>query len=83
MCGLALSNCHMCDNRTPKTLVIENKACNNRPSKWDKVFKSENGQSKIYGRQPLKYLNGYGLLKDHILSNFLKALFHIFYLVYS
>ena len=29
---------------------------------WDKVFK--NGPSKIYGRQPLKNLNGYGLLKQ-------------------
>ena len=26
---------------------------------WDKVFK--NGQSKICGRQPFKYLRGYGL----------------------
>ena len=33
--------------------------------KWDKVFK--NGPSKICGRQPLKNLKGYGLLKqaDH------------------
>ena len=29
--------------------------------KWDKVFKS--GPSKICGRQPLKSLKGYGLLK--------------------
>ena len=29
--------------------------------KWDKVFK--NRPSKIYGRQPLKNLNRYGLLK--------------------
>ena len=28
---------------------------------WDKVFK--NGPSKIFGRQPLKNLKGYGLLK--------------------
>ena len=28
---------------------------------WDKVFK--NGTSKICGRQPLKNLKGYGLLK--------------------
>ena len=27
---------------------------------WDKVFKNE--PSKIYGRQPLKNLKGYGLL---------------------
>ena len=30
-------------------------------NKWDKVFKS--GPSKICGRQPLKNLKGYGLLK--------------------
>ena len=29
---------------------------------WDKVFKS--GPSKICGRQPLKNLKGYGLLKQ-------------------
>ena len=29
--------------------------------KWDEVFKS--GLSKFCGRQPLKNLNGYGLLK--------------------
>ena len=33
-------------------------------SKWDKVFK--NGSSKICGRQPLKNLKGYGLLKRGI-----------------
>ena len=32
--------------------------------KWDKVFK--NGPSKICGRQPLKKLKGYGLLKQTI-----------------
>ena len=31
---------------------------------WDKVFK--NKQSKICGRQPLKNLKGYGLLKQTI-----------------
>ena len=33
---------------------------NGKPFIWDKVFKS--GPSKICGRQPLKNLNGYGLL---------------------
>ena len=48
----------------------------------DKVFK--NGPSKICGRQPLKNLKGYGLLKaDHTLSNVLKAVFQKFYLVHS
>ena len=32
--------------------------------KWDKVFK--NGPSKICGRQPLKSLKEYGLLKQTI-----------------
>ena len=32
--------------------------------KWGKVFK--NGPSKICGRQPLKNLKGYGLLKQTI-----------------
>ena len=50
--------------------------------KWDKVFK--NAPCKICGRQPLKTLKEYGLLKaDHIPSNFLKAVFHKFYLVHS
>ena len=31
---------------------------------WDKVFK--NGPSKICGRQPLKYLKWYGLLKHNV-----------------
>ena len=36
---------------------------------WDKVFK--NGSSKIYGEQPLKNLNEYGLPKaDHPLQIF-------------
>ena len=49
---------------------------------WDKVFK--NGPSKICERQPLKNLNRYGLLwVDVIPSNFLKAVFHKFDLVYS
>ena len=48
---------------------------------WDKVFKNEPG--KISGRQPLKNLKGYGLLKgDHTPSNFLKAVFRKFYLVH-
>ena len=43
-----------------------------------------NGPSKICGRQPLNNLKGYGLLKaDHILSKFLKVVFHKFYLVHS
>ena len=54
----------------------------------DKVFK--NGPSKIYGRQPLKNLKGYGLLKPTIslqifegcrpqilLGPFLITLFHM------
>ena len=49
---------------------------------WDKVFK--NGPSEIFGRQPLKKLKGYGLREaDHTPSNFLKAVFHKFYLVHS
>ena len=49
---------------------------------WDKVFK--NGPNKFCGRQPLKNLKGHGLPKaDHIPSNFLKAVFHKFYLVHS
>ena len=35
------------------------------PEKWDKVFK--NGASKICGRQSLKNLKEYGLLKEIIL----------------
>ena len=42
-------------------------------SLWDKVFK--NGSSKICGRQPLKNLRGYSLLKQT--TNFLKAVFHL------
>ena len=49
---------------------------------WGKVFK--NGPSKICGKPPLKNLMGYGLPKaDHTPSNFLRALFHKFYLVHS
>ena len=49
---------------------------------WDKVFKS--GPSKICGRQPLKNLKGYCLLKQKIsLQIISKAVFHKFYLVYS
>ena len=44
-------------------------------TKWDKVFKS--GPSKFCERQLLKNLKGYGLF------NFLKAVFHKFYLVHS
>ena len=43
---------------------------------WDKKFK--NGRIKIYGRQPLKNVKGYGLLYA---LNFLKAEFHKFYLL--
>ena len=47
---------------------------------WDKV--SKNGSSKTCSRQPLKNLEGHGLLKaDHTPSNFLKAVFHKLYLV--
>ena len=46
---------------------------------WNKVFK--NGPSKICGRQPLKNLKGYGLLKETP-SNFLNAVSHRFYLVH-
>ena len=42
----------------------------------EKVFK--NGLSEICGRQPLKNLKEYGLLK-----HCLKTVFHKFYLVYS
>ena len=47
-----------------------------------KVFK--NGPSKICGRQLLKNLKWYGLPKQTIptTSNFLKAVFHKFYLVW-
>ena len=50
---------------------------------WDKVFK--NGPSKISGRQPLKNLKWYGLPQqtNHITSNFLKDVFHKFYLIHS
>ena len=44
---------------------------------WDKVFKSE--PSKLCGRQPFKSLRGYGPYS----FNFLKAVFHKFYLVHS
>ena len=42
---------------------------------WDKVFK--NGASKIRGRQPLKNLKGYGLLKQTLLGPFLNTWTHI------
>ena len=39
---------------------------------WDKVFKNE--PSKIYGRQTLKNLKGYGLLKaDYVPFKFFKG----------
>ena len=53
-----------------------------KTNKCDKVFK--NGPSKICGRQPLKNFKGYGLFKQTTIpSNFLKAVFHKFYLVHS
>ena len=49
---------------------------------WEKVFK--NGPSKNCGRNPLKKLKEYGLLKaNHTPTNFLKVVFHKFYLVHS
>ena len=49
---------------------------------WVQVFK--NGPSKICGRQRLKSLKGYSLLKQTIsLQIFLRAVFHKFYLVHS
>ena len=49
---------------------------------WGKGFK--NGPSKIWGRQPLKNLMGYGLLQaDNTSSDFLKAVLHKSYLVHS
>ena len=47
---------------------------------WVKVFK--NGPSKNCEGQPLKNLKWYGLLRQTI-SNFLKTVFHKFYLVQS
>ena len=48
---------------------------------WDKLFKNE--PSNICGKQPLKNLKGYSLLEaDYAPSNFLKAVFHEFYLVH-
>ena len=52
---------------------------------WDKVFK--NGPSKICGRQPLKNLKRYGLLKADRSTpypfEFFKGCLHKFYLVHS
>ena len=45
---------------------------------WVKVFKS--GPSKISGRQPIRNLKWYDLLRQ---TNFLKAVFHKFYLIHS
>ena len=42
---------------------------------WDKVF--NNGSSKICGRQPLKNLKWYGLLKQILHGPFLNTLSHI------
>ena len=41
------------------------------------------GPSKICGRQPLKNLKRWSTQADHSPSNFLKAVFHKFYLVHS
>ena len=58
------------------------KVLQTRIYKWVKVVK--NGPSKIYGRLPLKNSKWYVLPEaDHITSNFLKAIFHKFYLVHS
>ena len=43
----------------------------------------KNRPSKICGKQPLKHLRGYNLSKaEHTPSDFLKAVFHKFYLVH-
>ena len=42
---------------------------------WGNVLKTVS--SEIYGRQPLKNFKA-----DHITSNFLKAVFHIFHLLH-
>ena len=55
----------------PKWLIQQRLLCIRRMwhKKWDKLF--ENGLSKFCGRQPLKNLKGYGLLKHTItLQNF-------------
>ena len=38
---------------------------------WGKVLK--NGRSKICGKQPLKYLKGYGLLKQNYSLKFFES----------
>ena len=44
---------------------------------WGKIFK--NGPSKICGRQPLKKLKGYGLLKQRLSStSFTWSIFEYF-----
>ena len=48
---------------------------------WNKVLNI--GLSNFCRRQPLKSLKEYGLLKQTISSNFLKAVFHKISLVYS
>ena len=53
------------ENKSNKsTTALEGKITSN--AIWDKVFK--NGSSKICGRQLLKNLKGYGLLKHSILD---------------
>ena len=47
---------YVCNRKAIKIMKFRNK--------WVKVFK--NGPSKICGRQPLKNLKGYGLLKQTI-----------------
>ena len=54
-------------------------------TKYKLVQMRQNGPSKICGRQPLKNLKEYGLLKQagQTPLNFLKVIFHKFYLVHS
>ena len=53
----ALNNC----KKEDQTNTIINVVTFYKESKWGKAFKS--GLSKFCGRQPLKNLKGYGLLK--------------------
>ena len=54
-------------------------AMDNRAHVCDKIFM--NGPTKVCGRQPLKHLKGYGLLKQKIpkilFGSFLNILSHI------
>ena len=69
-----------CGTLVENGLILTQRGFGNYKS--DKVFK--NWTSKICGRQPLKIVKGYRLLKaDHTPSNFLKTVLHKFYLVYS